>query len=1252
MLQLNASFIDGEECYSGARVRRQIRSPQGGAEVVLFTEIPVEHRPRVLIQMSHPVYTPGDYVKYRILLTDGLTKPLDKSTGSLPVTIALRHTTQHTVGSWVVQLDPGAVYNGQYLLTDDRDLGDWNLTATVDGQTTTKPFEVRHYSAPVHQISVEVDRMDMDKLKLNINANYIFGKPMQGTMTVTISGGDVPFSPIQKPISEQGKVMLLIPMEQIFDLGEDEFPAPPDVRVITVTVTVETSNGISSRTYHHTKPITVHPDNHQLTLHRMVGFDPEQNATLLVKLTPLSKNTILVDRQVTVSTQLWDEDENMILREDTFTRTVEKDGTAVLSVPTTDATTSVIFAVEYKALKSSFTVESSYNPELYVRILPAEVRASLTLGIASSHRLDGYVVVVRNHTGEVLDRIVIHESDSQESYFEYDLRRTGGLKNVHLFAKVNDGDRLVQTSISHEEPRLPSKSSISLEETNKSHEITVNTLSNLGVVGIAVYEGLLDWGNIDQINRYMMFNGSLYATPDEFFAEYANQVFITPSVKPDPSEPRSQLSEQPSTKFNQLLLWQHNASADPKFEFKIPAHVSQLTVTAFTFSSTTGLDVPVPIYWERNDVIKIHIHAPYSARKLEPVMVDVYVVNNRDRRINFLLVELQNTANEFQFLNNSGRIDAVKKTVFGSLEAMEVQRVEFLIKPKKLGPIVLKAIAYTLDDVFAMDETVLRTVPESELKTETIMRPFSIQGSVMKVSEKLSIPPMVDQGTEKITLELRHEQNQMATLPASLLLDPLVQADPFTMAVKASLTLDVLRMGEIHWPELDAEANAMVADSLDKMKGLVKPDGSFEIEGYRPGSFAACWGTIVAAKALTFAQPHSRDVKDSSGKALMDALAWLKGRQANDGHFCGGEVLDTEQRVEVTSQALLAFSSTGKHSWQYQTVINNARGYLRSTVTVLNDPYHLALVAYAMQYSARIKTGMETDAYLSETVNYALEALWVHKKTSPSQNFVWWDSPSNRSLEATSYTLLMLTSKKLLLESAPLVNWIKRQSYRRMPPVVTPDSHVALRALMSYAEHTTFLHQEYTAVVVAKDRSREIYNATLQRYSATHVLTLPPTTRSVSFTINGTITGTMQIIYSYMENVAQHRSRFNLQIVRYDESDMDYVYWGICVRFQPRRSLERTRMVTCEFSFPSGYIALDDSVEELQGLDEIVSVTTRNKETVLAVTFEEITVQGRCFNVTGFRRKRLDKVLPGELKVFDVTDPCKCWILLLCFAQN
>uniref|UniRef100_A0A182IZJ8 Alpha-macroglobulin receptor-binding domain-containing protein n=1 Tax=Anopheles atroparvus TaxID=41427 RepID=A0A182IZJ8_ANOAO len=1259
LLQLNASFVNEGQVSPGKcnrsnvpregnRVKRNYIAAEGSKaqdanKILLITQIPIVHQPRVLIQLSHPVYTPGDYVKYRILLTDGLIKPLDRTDSPLDVTVALQHHTQHTVGSWDVQLHPSEIYSGQYLLTDDRDLGDWNLTVTIGDQTTTKPFAVEQYSAPVHKIQVSVVDMAKNNLRLSVNAQYIFGKPIIGSMTVSLSGGDHPFNATETNFS--GDKTLWIPMNAFLDESMDQ----PHVRAINVTVVVVTTNGVTQRTYRQTETIEVHPDQHKLTLHRMVGFVPGFNATLLVKLTRLNGKPILGGRQVTVVARLWDEDENRTIQRDTFKKTLELDGTAVLSVATTDLTTSVIFDVWYNSLEASFTLEYIYNPELFVRIIPTAYAmrrfdGKFKLGIASSHYLDGLVMVLRNQSGEAADEIIIDDKVTQTTYFESERGPLEGLKNVYLFAKVKDSETLVQTSVSYVEPQLPNQVNIEIEPVNGEHEITVTCSANFAVVGVAIYEGRLDWDYTDNINQYLMFNGTLYSNTDEFFAEYVNQLIITPSSRLESNVPDDMLlSEKPSTKFNQLLLWEQGKISpdepDAKFKFKPPVHVNQLTVTAFTFSNTTGLDVAAPMQWERNNIIEIHLHVPYSAKKLEPVAVDVYVVNNRARRIGILLVELLNLANEFTFLNNSGRTDATRKTIYGKLESNEVQRAEFLIRPKKLGSIVLKAIAYTSDDVIATAETVLRAVPESELKTETINRPFTVLDSVASFSEKIPIPPTVDPGTEKISLVLHHEQNKMAVLSAKFLLDKLVQADPCTMAMKASLTLDVLRMAQMHWPERDAEATAMVNDSIGKIVRLAKPDGSIELGEYRQVPSSACWDTVVAVQALTFGHRH-QGARGRRGRAIINALNWLKGRQATDGHFCGDEIVSVEQRVELTAHVLLAASSLEtQQSWQYATLIDSARRYLHTALPELKDPYHLALVAFVAQFSDRIKTGAPSDSSIGTTVNTALQGLWVQKKSTPTQTYIWWSSASGRDLEATAYALLLLTNKKHLLEAAPLVSWIKRQPYKRAPLGITPDAHVALQALIAYAEQTNFRRQTYTATVVAKDRANEIYRATLQRNSTTHVLALPSTTRSVSFTINGTITGAVHMIYSYMESVTTQTSKFDIRIARYDESTADYVYWGICVRYMPKRALVRTRMVTCEIFFPTGYIALDDSVDELEELDEIASVILRNDETQLAITFEEITVAGRCFNVTGFRRTRATRLLPGTIKVFDITDP-------------
>ena len=93
------------------------------------------------------------------------------------------------------------------------------------------------------------------------------------------------------------------------------------------------------------------------------------------------------------------------------------------------------------------------------------------------------------------------------------------------------------------------------------------------------------------------------------------------------------------------------------FQFVPPPHINQMIVTAFVFSPTGGLGIAEPIQWQRQQDIEIYLHIPYSAKKLEPVTVDVYIVNNRNEKVDFVLVELLNHANEFHFLNNSGRID-------------------------------------------------------------------------------------------------------------------------------------------------------------------------------------------------------------------------------------------------------------------------------------------------------------------------------------------------------------------------------------------------------------------------------------------------------------------------------------------------------------------------------------------------------------------------------------------------------------------
>uniref|UniRef100_A0A182YN84 Alpha-2-macroglobulin domain-containing protein n=1 Tax=Anopheles stephensi TaxID=30069 RepID=A0A182YN84_ANOST len=1202
-------------------------------EARLTGQIKLAQQPKVLIQLSDTLHTPGDFLKFRIILTDEVNKPFPRSEHPFDLTIALHHESQHTVASWDSRLAPGDIYSGQHLFADDRDIGDWNLTVTIGEQTTSKRFQVMLHSAPIHKIAIKTDELITRQdthIAIAVEASYTFGKPLRGTLTLTVSGDDDQRVERSSPIA--GNKIVMIPMDEIMSSRDTSAE-----RIIHINASVSSTNGLTQRVYSQARSIPVYPSSYKLEVLRMVDFTPGQNATLFIRVTKANgkplKELSNSKRSVSVSVKFHNED-SIISRN--FVQSLDRDGTAILSLATDSITELLTVEMQYEDVSASITLEPAYSPQIHVLVESSsqyERKEGFTLTLVSSHPMDGVLAVIRKHNGENIPILIYCELQNYHEHF-VPLVRPGDVKRVYVFGRFEG--TLVQASTPYQEPAPSSRVNLYMNGTN----IRVFAKGDSSRVGIAVYEGLLVEDQLESIYARSMFNGSVYPESEDVFPLSINDLIVMPPLQL--LETGSQQDTIGTTPLNRLLHWEEGTTSNQKasFQFQPPPHINQLTVSAFVFGPTHGLGIAEPIHWQRQQDLKIYLHIPYSAKKLEPVTVDVYIVNNRLETVQFLLVELLNRANEFQFLNNSGRTDATHKILYGRLMPNEVQRAEFLIRPKKLGSITLKANAYTEGNVIARAETILRTIPESVQQMGSIVRLFSVDNSTESLDEvKIPIPRTVDRGSEKITLSLHREQLQIASLPVSLLLDKLVPADPCTESMKASLTLDVLELAKLEWTERKTLAESMANESTTKILEYSNTNGYFTIpDQHTPSS--KCWDTVIAVQALIASNRHLHRT-DVEG-AIAAALDWLKTQQASDGRFCAEEdEQDGVKAVEKTAHVLLAFLEARKHIWRFVSVIDKARNYLLSSTANLREPRHLALVGHVFQFSLARPTGKENRALIDEQVSHILSELLDRKVQSASGLKMWWNGGTASDLEATAYALLLMTSRKYLFNAAPIVNWIKGQPYRRATSAITPNSHIALRALIEYAKHTTFLEKRYNATIIAGGKSGVLARQELRHDSGNHVLTLPPATRSVSFTISGTISGAMEINYSYMESVTLQTAKFDIELHRYDTSNEDYTDWRVCIRFLPKGFYEKTRMVTCEISFPTGYIALDDSVDELSQRDDVVTTVLRNDETQLSITFEEIGVQQRCFNVTGFRRNVETRQLPGTIKVFDVTDACK-----------
>uniref|UniRef100_A0A182RK30 Alpha-2-macroglobulin domain-containing protein n=1 Tax=Anopheles funestus TaxID=62324 RepID=A0A182RK30_ANOFN len=1212
-----------------------VTSSSTAEEARLTGQIELAQQPKVLIQLSDMFHTPGDFLKFRILLTDEVNKPLAIAKQSFNLTIVLQHEAQHMVASWDISLYPGDIYSGQHLFADDRDIGDWNITVKIGEQTTTKQFQVMLYSAPIHKITINTGEMntfsDTD-IEIIVKGTYIFGKPIEGMLTFIITENGHLLT--ERILPFPGVKYVDIPYYHLF--GERNISKP---RTILINATVVTKNGLSQRSYQQIKTVTIYSSPYDIEALRTVDFTPGQNATLFIRAMKANGKALEelkpTKNKISVSAKLDHEGGTNTLE---FDQMLDNDDTAMVSIPTDSLTELLTAHVRYMDVSTSITLEPAYSQQIYVHVDKfnhRKPRDDFKLGIVSSHEMDGVLAVIHKHTGENIPLFI--NCDRQNYHEQYvPLVRPRDVKRVYVFARFYG--TLVQASTSYQEPTLEQEVRLSVDDAN----IRVLTTGETARVGIAVYEGSLDVAELESIHTRSMFSGTVYPESEYFFPLSINDLQVMP---PQPhldedNQKNQKWNIETSSPINRLLLWKEGTTSDGKatFQFNLPPQINQMTVSAFVFSPTGGLGIAEPVHRQRQQDILIHLHIPYSAKKMEAVTVDIYIVNNRNQTVDFVLVELLNKANEFIFLNNSGRTDAIQKTVYGRLQPNEVQRAEFLIRPKKLGSITLKANAYTHGTVIARAETILRTIPESVQQVGNIVRLFSVDNSTASLDDvKIPIPHTVDVGTEKITFSLLREQLQIAALPVSILLDKLVQADPFTMAMKASLTLDVLALGQLDWTERKVLAKNMTDEAVITILGYAQTDGSFSIpDQHTPSS--KCWDTVIAVQALTHANEHLKNATVSA--SIARALDWLKDRQASDGHFCTDDGEQTELvRIEKTAHVLLMYLGMRGSAWRYVAVIDKARNYLLSKTSVLHEPYHLGLVAHVLTAFLKPVTGKEDLPLINAKLSYILGELLGRKKRSSSGLKLWWSSTvSATDLETTAYVLMLLTSKKRIADAAPIVNWIKGQPYRRATPSITPNSHIGLRALIEYAKYTTFLEQQYNALIIASDKTGEIARYELHHDSSNHVLKLPSTTRTVTFSINGTISGALEINYSYMESVTQQTQKFNIDLLRYETSNEDYTDWGICVRFLPRGFDDKTHMVTCEISFPTGYIALDDSVDELNQLEDVVATVLRNDETQLAITFEEIGLQQKCFNVTGFRRSVETRQLPGTIKVFDLAD--------------
>ncbi|XP_049273309.1 LOW QUALITY PROTEIN: alpha-2-macroglobulin-like [Rhipicephalus sanguineus] len=140
----------------------------------------------ILVQSDKAMYKPGQKVRFRILPINNELKPLTDAKATIYVT----SPSDVRIAQWNdVSFDKGIVQR-DFQLTDEPELGQWQIVVELPTQTERQHFEVKEYVLPKFEVTVKPPSYvlaDAKEITWKICAHYTFGQPVDGTLTVNVT---------------------------------------------------------------------------------------------------------------------------------------------------------------------------------------------------------------------------------------------------------------------------------------------------------------------------------------------------------------------------------------------------------------------------------------------------------------------------------------------------------------------------------------------------------------------------------------------------------------------------------------------------------------------------------------------------------------------------------------------------------------------------------------------------------------------------------------------------------------------------------------------------------------------------------------------------------------------------------------------------------------------------------------------------------------------------------------------------------
>ncbi|XP_040171464.1 CD109 antigen-like isoform X11 [Anopheles arabiensis] len=1251
----------------------------------------------VFVQTDKSIYKPGDTVRFRVLVLDPNTKPLQKADN---ISVHINDAKANRIKQWKEGKLVKGVFESELTLSTAPVLGAWTINVEVLGSKHNKVFEVDEYVLPKFEVTVEspgITTFKDGKVKAIIRSKYTYGKPVKGEATVSVSP-EFQFHYVQ-PFAKDVITRKVIPIDGKgsveFDLREDIHLEGDYSRNIVIEAVVEEE--LTGRKQNASAKVMIYDRRYKMELVKSDdNFKPGLPYTAWLKVSyqdgaPVQDQTNPVEVkqssfESTTSVQNY---------------TLDQNGMAKLEI-NTEVNSSYINVVgvylgQEFYLHGISKAESDVDSYIRAQVLTEMplVGKDVLVEVTSTSPMKYFTYQLLGR-GDVLlsNTIAVPESKTQSFKFPATFAMVPRAKLVVYYIAPN-GDMVSDSKVITFDSELQNfmKVSLSKEQSKPGQDVEISISTNpdsyVGLLGVDQSVLLLKSGNditkqqvFSELEKYEERSYGFYRRKKRFawnpHAEHrdfstvgafvmSNANDPPPLIFPELAFPEAIAFASPSLgasagipsadgptvrkDFPESWIWYSAAeegfSGEKTLQKKVPDTITSWIITGFSVNPIYGLgltqqprklNVFLPFFVSTN--------LPYSVKRGEVVAIPIVVFNYMEDDQTAEVV-LHNDEQEFDFADVENEVVESNKVELFRQKRLDIasntgKSVSFMVKPKKLGHITIKVTAKTK---IAGDAVERQLLVEPEGLPQFINKAAFID---LRAAPELTKTFEVEIPKNAVPDSTRIEVAVIGDVMGSTIqnLDSLIRM-PYGCGEQNMLNfvpnivvLDYLKATNKLTANIEAKAKKFMEAGYQRELSYKHRDGSFSAFGENDKS-GSTWLTAFVARSFKQAANHI-----TIDEGVIDkSLEWLSDHQAPNGSFPEVGVVSHKDMqggsgsgVALTAYTLIAFLENINLVDKYKNTINKAIDYVYRNTESLDDTYALALAAYALQLADHSSKGLILSK-LDTKATTDSDSKWWHKPIPETeQKNPWYSRPNSVNVEMSAYGMLAFLEAGLDTDALPIMKWLIGQRNDKGGFQSTQDTVVGLQALAKLAAKITSPNNDVTLTAKINENQEKRMTVNAENGMILQKFELPSAARNIEIQATGSGFAVVQLSYKYNMNVTGEWPRFVLDPQVNANTNPDYLHLSVCASFVPSAGQNVSNMAVMEVGFPSGFTADSDTLPSLENMPFIKKVETKDGDTTVVLYFDSLDQRELCPTISAFRTHKVAKQKPAPVVIYDYYD--------------